>query len=941
MDFINRITDHIAERNIPLQSLTIILPSERAKKYLIAALFKKYKKPILAPNIVTMDNWVKSFCPNAVIDKTRALIQLFEIQLKKAKSIEDTSFDEFLTWGNILLSDFNEIDRYLLDADQVFKNLADIKEIEQWSFGEEQLTESQKRFMEFWDRLPGYYHALKKQLLKNDSCYSGWAFKYLTENIDVLFKEDKKHQFLFAGFNALSKAEITIVKQLINMGRAELLIDADEYYMSNSNHEAGLFLKELSIQLDGKKMEFVQDDLKHKTIKIEMIECAQKTGQVKVASTILEESSKEEINETLLLLADESLINSVIKNLPKKIGKANITLGLPIRNSALRTWVDLIFSLQENRKRFKTASCYFQDFQNFGNHPFLLAVIDDTEKQRLIEEEKQIVKYNRIFFNPGKLKLGDKTTELLNLLTEDWEGDWKKATQIVRSMSKLIFRNLDNTYAFEKAIIQAFDRALVDFENIVGEGLPEMNLRSFKQLFNQHWGMKSIAYHGNPLEGLQIMGLLETRALDFKRIICVGMNEGNLPPTNPIQTMIPMDLRRYLGLPTPRDKQGLFAHHFYRLLHTCEELFVTYCSAEESIGSNEPSRYLMQLEMELSRDNPNVNIEKKIYSLSDEEKDKSTDIEKEVEILNRIDELLERSTSASMLNTYLTCPLDFYFKYVMDFGEADEVEEEIENSTFGTFIHNTLEELYRPFSMRDEEGEMIQPAPTNITSFDVEKMLKEYKVVMHQQFMKHFNNDKESFMKGKNLLTYQMAMELTERFLKSEVKFLSEQTEPVFIEALELKFESMVEVIVAGKTKKVNLRGFIDRIDRIGDKIRIIDYKSGKVNDTDVCFRTSDKTEEQIIESFSNKTSRKHILQLVHYAFLYHQRYGTVPESSIISFISDNNKPFTLYGKQLEMNEVITSYPQYLGKILEDVFDASTPFTHDTSRQFSYCRYCE
>ena len=937
MTFIDQVAKYIHEQEVPLRNLTIVLPSERARKYLASALFREYGKPILAPEMVTMDRWVKDHSPLAVIDKTRALIRLFEIQLKSAKTEEDRSFDEFLSWGSILLSDFDEIDRYYLDPVKIFRNLASIKEIEQWSFGEEELTESQKRFMEFWDRLPGYYGELNKVLDKAESCYAGKAFRYLAGNIDVLFEQDKEHRFLFAGFNALSTSELMIIRQLEQMGRADILINADAYYLRNNQHEAGRFLRNLSIALDGKQLDFVEDSLLSKEMYVELIECAQNTGQVKTASTLLEASTPEQINSTLLLLADESLIGSIIKNLPRKIGKANITLGLPIRNTAIRTWVELLFSIQENKRRFRTKSIYFNDLQNFWNHPLLLAVIDEEEKKILIEAERNVIGQNKIFLNPSNLLLGSTTKNILMLLTEDWGVNWSLAVSKIRQLSRLLFGELDEPFAFEKAILECFDRSLVDFENIVNEGLPEMSLKSFKLLFNQHWGMKSIAYHGNPTDGLQIMGLLETRALDFKRIICVGMNEGQLPPTNPMQTIIPMDLRRAFGLPTPREKQGLFAHHFYRLLHACEELYVTYNSADESIGSNEPSRYLMQLEMELSRINRKIQVKKRIYALAEERELVQREIVKTPEIQQRMDDLLEKSTSASMLKKYLTCPLDFYFRYVMDFGEEDEVEEEIENSTFGTFIHNTLEELYEPFAQVDSEGNKKNPVPPAIRSIDVEAMLKTFKLVLRKQFMLHFNNDEEAFTKGKNLLSYQMAIELTQRFLKSEVNFLSQQTEPVFIEALEQEYSVLVPIEVNGMTKQVNLRGFIDRVDRVGDNIRIIDYKSGKVKDMDVQFRTKDTDDESIVESLA---ARKHLLQLIQYGYLYHQKHAVISESSIISFISEKNKPFVLDTKKMELNEVILNYPKYIGKILSEMYDESIPFTH-TTQHFSYCQYCE
>ena len=778
---------------------------------------------------------------------------------------------------------------------------------------------------------------MNELLSKNDTCYAGKSFKTLANNIDLLFKEDKNHQFLFAGFNALSKAELTIIRQLDQMGIAVVFLDADDFYLKNNNHEAGKFLRELSEKLDGKKLNFVENKLAMKSMKVEMIECAQNTGQVKVAATILENSTKEQLDDTLLLLADESLIASILKNLPKKIGKANITLGLPIRNTAMRTWVDLIFSIQENKKRFKTKWIYFNDLQNFWNHPFLLSVLSKEEKDQLILAEAEVVKYNRIFIDPEKLEIGETAIHLLKYVTSDWNSDWKLAMSYIRNSNELIYKNLESEFAFEKAVIECFDRALLDFQNCIEEGIPEMSLKSFKHLFNQHWGTKSIAYHGNPTKGLQIMGLLETRALDFKRIICVGMNEGNLPPTNPIQTMIPMDLRRYLGLPTPREKQGLFAHHFYRLLHHCEELFVTYCTATEAIGNNEPSRYLMQMEMELGRLNTNIKIEKKIYSLDAKREVEVKEINKTEEIKLRMDELFAQSTSASMLKKYLECPLDFYFRYVMDFGEQESVEEEIENNTFGSFIHETLEQLYTPFTRFDKEGVKVEPAPRNITSIDVEQMIKDFEVVIHQKFMEHFNGDKDAFMKGKNFLSYQMAIDLTRRFLKSEVEFLTEQTQPVFFESLERKYTAEIDVEVFGETKKIRLVGYIDRVDSIGEKIRIIDYKSGKVADADVKFKSRDNDIDSTIGSLK---TRKHVLQLLNYVYLYHFNHHVLAESSIISFVSGKNKPFTLETTGFSLTEMVANFPQYIGKILEEVYDDEISFSHDFSKMYSYCQYC-
>lgn len=939
MRFLEKVAHTLVETGDKLKETTVVLPSERAIKYLKAALYEANEGPLLSPKMITIDRLVKSNVELTVIDRTRAMIKLFDIHQKHLQPEEDGSFEEFMSWSTMLLSDFDEIDRQLLSADQVFKNLSDIKELETWEIGESELTPAQKRFLAFWERLGTYYYELNDMLEKEGCCYAGRAFKLLDTNLEPLFNENKDRRFAFVGFNALSKSEISIIRQLDKMGRAQVFIDADEFYMNDRDHEAGYFLRQLKTELNVGTLNFVEDRLNHKKLNIEVIGCAQNTGQVKVASTILAQMTKEEVSETMLLLADETLISSMINNIPKNVGKANITLGLPIRNTSVKTWVDLMFSIQENKRRFSTDSIYYRDLQAFFRHPFLLSILGEEELKVIGEIERSIVAKNRIFLSPKKLELNDFLLELIENVFGRWT-DWFDAVGRFRKLNVEVYKKLQKEHAFEKALLEAFDRSLVDLQGIMDDGFPHMKLGSFKQLFNSHWSRQSIAYHGNPIDGLQIMGLLETRAIDFKRIIAVGMNEGSLPPTNPIQTIIPMDLRRYLGLPTPREKQGLFAHHFYRLLHHCEQLTVTYSTSEDKMGGAEPSRYLAQLEMELAREAKGVTVQKSVYSLEDIEGYPEQEFHKTEEVLERMDELFERSTSASMLRKYMDCPLDFYFRYVTDFGDTNEVEEEIENSTFGTFIHETLEELYKPFARYNKQGEKVEPQPKSITSFDIEDMLKVYKLELEKKFLAHFNNDREAFEKGKNRLSYEMANELTRKFLEAERDFLSRQAEPVFIESLESEYTHDLTLTVHGKEKKLHLRGFIDRIDSIGGKYRIIDYKSGKIKSENVSISSRDKTTEDIVKSICN-TNRKYVLQLMIYNYLFFKKHGELGTAGIISLVSGNGETFELNTVKFPMQEIVDDFETYLTMILEEVYDTSIPFLHEANEYFSYCKYCE
>ncbi len=940
MKFTDQIALYIKENKLNLRNLTIVLPSERAKKYIASSLFTLEGKPLLAPEMVTIDKWVRSFSDRTVIDRTRTLIRLFKIQLANPTDPKDVSFDEFMAWGNILLSDFDEIDRYKLNSKDVFKNLASIKEIESWSFAQEELTEGQKRFMQFWDRLPGYYKELNEQLDKEDLCYAGSAYRYLSQNIDVLFRERKDRVFLFAGFNALSPSEISIIKQLHQLGRAHVIIDADTFYLNDSNHEAGKFLRTLQSELGLKSLPYIADNLLTKETELSIIECAQHTGQVKVASTILATFNKEALNETIILLADESLIAPLMKNLPSTIEKANITLGLPLRSTALRTWIELIFTIQENKIRYKTQAIYIQDLQRFWNHPFTLLLLSEKEKGDIIRIEQELIKRNSIFVKKDRVLTTGNADKSLNFLLHDWNGDWLSAIQTIRALNRELFNSFGKDDEFEKAILETFDREIIDFENLVREGLPEMTLKSFKHLFFQHWNTKSIAYHGNPIDGLQIMGLLETRLLDFKNIIVLGLNEGKMPPTNPLQTMIPMDLRSYLGLPTPRDKQGLFAHHFYRLLQRCDKIWTTYTSSQENIGSNEASRYLLQLELELSRINPNFHLKKEFYSIpNDTGLTESVQlVQKTDDIILRLDEFFNKPISASAINKYINCPLDFYYRYLLEFGEEESIEEEVESNTFGTFIHNVLEELYLPFSRHDKKGQKVIPQPPNIVTRDIDLMLQKFEALIRNEFLKHFDDDASAFESGKNLLSFRMATELTKRILEEERKFLLTQTSPVFIEYIEIEMHAQVNITVNGQPKTIALKGFIDRIDSVNGKIRIIDYKSGKVKSEDVSMSGYDP-DTSLIDYFS---STKHAIQLALYTLLYQQNSGQFPESAnIYSLVNLKGGLFPLQSNSLDYTEITLLFEAFLQEVVNQLYDKEIPFFHQVKGHRSYCQYCD
>jgi CRISPR/Cas system-associated exonuclease Cas4 (RecB family) len=936
MKFTNKLAKFIKTNDYSLESLVIIVPNERAIKFIYKSLYEEYGKPIFSPKIISIDSWIRSICPHTILDKTRLLIELYRIQETNPIEQGELSFDQFMIWGQTLLQDFDEIDRYLLDHSEVFRNLKDIRELESWNVDPEELSLSQQKFMAFWEKLPDYYQRINEKLLSKNRTYSGRAYRWVADNIALLdhTSENENIQYLFAGFNALSKSEMEIMKYLKNFHNAEILIDADTYYLSENIHEAGSFLRKLIQELDVKELSFTENTLTTSSKEITLVDCAQYTGQVKVAATELSKLSKEQLNDTLVLLADEALIVPMLRNIPKSVGKANITLGLPLKFTPVKTWVDLIFRIQENKKRFGEEVIYFGDLEQFLNHPFVQSGSDKNEKKQMSELEQNSKKYNKIVQRIDNLELSERIVSLLNLISASWKDQWSVGIKNIRNANQAIFETLSDKHLFERAVVQHFDSSLIEIENISQEGLPAMNLKSFGLLFKNHAFKKSIAYHGNPVDGLQIMGLLETRLLDFERILILGMNEGNLPPTNIIDTFIPMDLRKYLGLPLPRDKQGLFAHHFYRLLHHSKQLFMTYSSTGESIGGAEPSRYIIQLEMELQRHNKNISITKKNYHIPEDDSVEMTDeIVKDEHYFKRLDEFLKKPLSASALNKYMKCPKDFYYRYLLEFGEEESLEEEIESNTFGTFIHSVLEQLFTPYALFDKQGNPLRKEKKTLNVADINKMLDDYEGLMFEQFMTHFGNNKKAFETGKNLLSYKMSLELTKKILEKEKQEIEQGIER-YIYQLESYMTAEVDIEIGNDKRTILLQGYIDRIDGENDKMRVIDYKSGYVKEEHVLFKLDKKGD--VKKSFLDC---KHALQLAFYGLLFEKKFGFLPnDTAIYSLVNIQEGLFKLNSENLTLSEIINLLPELIQQLMTELYDSEQLIEHSTDNK--YCQFC-
>lgn len=909
----------------------LVIPSKRAKRYFYEAFVHAYKKPIFLPQILTIDELLHQGINKTPIDKTRQLFLLYEVVVKN-RAFDGLSFESFLSWGPIILNDFEEMNRYLLDTDQVFRNLKSIKELDSWNLEEgKEFSESQQQFMEFWEILPSIYEQYMHELSLRGFTTSGLLLRDRALNPEVLFGEKQTY---FIGFNALTKAEQNIISAFIKAKKGDYWADVDHFYSMSSTHEAGMFHRKNREVFGQENASFVLDELKSKVLNVEVVACPQASGQVKVASTELSKLNKEELNATMVLLADERLIMPLLKNIPASVNQANVTVGLPLNQTPLKSFLDLVFSIQENKDRFKTQSAYYKDLLALFQHPFITVWMPQEVRDKITQWEINSIKNNRVFQSEKHLIFTPLLDKIIHLLLFNWNNDYPVAIKKMQEIVGVLLEAIGKNNEFETQILVVFQQGLLSLENLADEGFPIMNLRTFKQFFNQHWSALSLAYHGNPTEGLQIMGLLETRMLDFKTIIILGLNEGVLPPNNSLDSVIPMDLRKGLGLPTPREKQGLFSHHFYRLLHRAEKVVCTYAIGGEGIGTAEPSRYLTQIEMELCRANPRVKLVKKVYTtpLSLTQDYRLSIIEKRPQIVHLLENYFSKKVSASAMLKYLQCPMDFYFRYLAELGEEETVEEDLEMSSMGKIIHSTLEELYLPFTERDSNNEPVVPPPPPLTTTDMDGLIAKAPEVLRRQFTLYLDNDESLIASGKNYLTYSVSLEFVLNLLNNDRAYLNSIDGDLYIHRLEAFLTAPMPVEVKGATKTLHWVGFVDRIDRIDDKYRLVDYKSGKVKAEHVEY----VQKEEVRKSF---IACKHGLQLAVYAYLFEYNYGFLPsEKGIYAIQKSRDAFFPLKLKEIDESTFMADFGLLISDILEEIYDLDKPFEHLTSSK--YCNYC-
>jgi ATP-dependent helicase/nuclease subunit B len=934
--FLYQVAEHL-EQNYKENpdGLCIVLPNKRGALFLKAHLAKVYNRTIWSPTIISAEDFITELSGLQNLEDVELICRLYE-SYKLIYGEKAEPFDSFAKWGNLILQDFNEIDRYLADANALYKNLREIKEIENWSLAQEELSEFQSNYIHFMSNLGSMYEHFTGELLKNNEGYQGLAYREAAKNFSGSDYPKRFSRLIFCGFNALNAAETKIFSGLCQSGKAEILWDADKYYLDNPVQEAGLFLRRNFKTFP--HTNFTGEYFKGEK-NIDVIAVPKQMGQSQTVSNLVNNllDRGESLDSIAIVLANEKLLWPVLKMLPDRVEFVNITMEYPIRYTAPYNFIDLILKIQlayEKQNRSQK-HIYYQDLLNVLRHPFF------TEYAQMIRLKKANTVINRILdknyaFITEKLMqelFGDEH-EKINHLFVPWK-DAKEATECINGFLKQVKEfhlssDLNNYKSIELEYLEVLIKNFNRVDQFVNEYKYFDSLRSFKILFNQIVGSCSAAFIGEPLRGLQIMGVLETRTLDFRNLIFVSVNEGVLPSGKSQNSFIPNDLKRYFGLPLYGDKDAIYAYHFYRLLQRAENVFITYDTETDTFGKGEKSRFVSQLQLELAAYNSNIKVKESIAlsSSADIKTPSAITVKKDESVLEKI---LNKATSnaefsglsPSSLISYKDCSLKFFFRYGAGLKETIELEESAEANTFGSILHEALEALYLPY--------VGKPVGLN----DIKEIKGKIASAVESKFLNYFS--KSEAFQGKNVLQQSVLKVYVEKLVDSDAAFIRSLTkDQLNIVALEKELESSLMVGVNGIQKEIFIKGKADRIDRVGNTLRVIDYKSSIQSGDKFAFSGFE-------ELFSDKRYNK-MLQLFLYAWLLYKNKTARPEElkpCIVPFKRFEREPKYIMRDKSPLiftDELLTEFESHLNDFIFGMLDEKNAFLQVEDAEI--CEYC-
>ena len=993
ISFLKKSCEYIINQFGSLEKVCILVPSRRSKHSLHLEL--KRAEISTMPPIYPIDDFItRTYERTDQIELLLLLQQTAQNLLSK-----EQGKDNLLSWLPTLLKDFSNIDQNLVDAKQVFSNLADIERLKEWDLEEERRTQSQEKlkyYFEFWDKLYEIYTIYRQNLLLQNKAYTGMMYRHLAENTQTLLVDNPEFEhFVFIGFNAFNKSEEKIITQLLAKNKVTLLWDTDSFYMEHKGENpAANSLKRYKKEwfATNPSAWFWQENNLLRTKKdITSIETGNFTLQAQVAAQLIEQWDNEKPRKTVIVLPEESLLLPLLHSIDRD--SYNITMGLNLQSSTLFNLITVLFEMQQNRKHKKwvfrgangeeeekhTVLYHYAQVQKILNHPFIrkyeqLLIKDlglDINHSFIRAAAKYIVRYNKVNLKAWELKklpdillaneenealkatltpLYEQLKEPLKILFSSWN------TQNIYGVSKRIQKLMEffetvyekNTDDLERFYIRKFKYLFRKLRKILHKKEYNLDFRTFKNFLFQLVRDERIPFESSRDSRLQIMGFLETRTLDFEQIIVLAANEGTFPQGKKTQSLIPLDVAKSFGLPTYEDYEAMQSYYFFRLLQRAKKIALVYCSSKTQAGggSNEISRYALQLEHDLALKNPNIRIEKLSAAFENAQNTDLEDlnVEKTPEIIASIEERLQEQISPTAIDSFIRCSLQYYFSYVAGIREAKEVVEDIEADSMGVIIHSVLEEV---FNNTNEQGfitiDILKEELKNVEKRVAESLQKNVQYV-------------QDAMIGNNLIAKEAAIYYIKDFLEQQIEELEQQElgrQEFEILSLENK-EERKKILPAEmlyqhneKTLPIRIRGIVDRVDKLGNALRIIDYKTGSVEKKELMI-----DEKNFLEITQNKDLGK-ARQLWLYRYLLLKNLQSNPqweaqkgefavEAGIYS-MRKKDMSFMKLGiakeEWLKEDIFFEKTEKWIAEVIKEMLDTDKPFKK--TEDIEVCKYCQ
>lgn len=939
-----------------IHRLAFVFPNRRAGLFFQKYLSEISERPLFSPSILTINDLFMQLSGKHPADKIQMLFRLYELYKQRSGSSE--SFDEFIYWGEMLLNDFDDIDKYMVDARMLFRNVSDLKSLDDdfnylspeqvqairsfWSsFYPKGDSPNQQHFLELWEILYDLYAGLRTSLAKDGCGYDGMIFREVVEQLEKEPMSDFPFdQVVFVGLNALSVSEERLLLALQKKGVADFYWDYVRPWVTDPDNKASFFL-ERNLRLFPSRMQLPATEPVQAEIRVMGVPSA--IGQAKQVYPILQaladeqQLTDESALRTAIVLPDEHLLVPVLNAIPEAIQHINVTMGYPLAGTPVAALMEYILTLQKNIRYIdRVPVFYFRDVLPILNHQYVMAAAPEEVSQLV----KDMTTGNRIYVHAADLN----RHELLSILFTPVQNTEELSDYLIHVLEALnaclrnnrpnpddeemISNSTQTTVDIEQEFIFHYFATVNRMKEVMREAKIEMRLDTYFRLLKRMTDLITIPFEGEPLSGLQVMGVLETRALDFDRLIILSMNEGIFPLKKAANSFIPYNLRRGFGLPTYEHQDSVWAYHFYRLIRRPKQVTLLYDTRTTGLQTGEVSRFVHQLRYHYQY--PLID-ELVVYDVASSAVPPIS-VQKTAEVEKLLSDFLfggPRALSASAINTYLDCPLKFYFSVLEQIQEEDEITETVERDVFGSILHKVMEDLYAPF-----KGKLV--------TADLLKLLRKDQPLLTGTIARAFA---ELFFKspvvrpleGENFLTGEMIRKYAEKILEQDARF----TPFHYIES-----EKKVRATITLSDKRVvQLKGFIDRVDSLDRVLRIVDYKTG-----------SGKLEFESVEGLFDKEAKdrpKAVMQVFLYAWMYQQlpEYTGMPIQPAIYYLRtlfqrsfnpvvEQKKGRGKADKVNSFQDFVADFEGKLRQCLDEIFNLDIPFTQtETGKACTYCSF--